>query len=114
IGQALGCGAHLAALRRTAVGDLDLAGAVTLAELEALDEAGRAGRLQPVDALLQSLPIMTVEGEVAERFRHGNPVDIHPGLAGKIRVYAGGRLIGVGEPGSDGRLWPKRLVQLAA
>ena len=114
IGQALGCGAHLAALRRTAVGDLDLAGAVTLAELEALDEAGRAGRLQPVDALLQSLPIMTVEGEVAERFRHGNPVDLHPGLAGKIRVYAGGRLIGVGEPGSDGRLWPKRLVQLAA
>jgi tRNA pseudouridine55 synthase len=113
IGQALGCGAHLAALRRTAVGDLDLAGAVTLAELEALDEAGRAGRLQPVDALLQSLPIMTVEGEVAERFRHGNPVDLHPGLAGKIRVYAGGRLIGVGEPGSDGRLWPKRLVQLA-
>ncbi|MGA9963095.1 MAG: tRNA pseudouridine(55) synthase TruB [Azonexus sp.] len=113
IGQALGCGAHLAALRRTAVGDLDLAGAVTLAELEALDEAGRAGRLQPVDALLQKLPIMTVEGEVAERFRHGNPVDLHPGLAGKIRVYAGGRLIGVGEPGSDGRLWPKRLVQLA-
>ena len=113
IGQALGCGAHLAALRRTAVGDLDLAGAVTLAELEALDEAGRAGRLQPVDALLQSLPIMTVEGEVAERFRHGNPVDLHPGLAGKIRVYADGRLIGVGEPGSDGRLWPKRLVQLA-
>ena len=113
IGRALGCGAHLAALRRTAVGDLDLAGAVTLAELEALDEAGRAGCLQPVDALLQSLPIMTVEGEVAERFRHGNPVDLHPGLAGKIRVYAGGRLIGVGEPGSDGRLWPKRLVQLA-
>ena len=113
IGQALGCGAHLAALRRTAVGDLDLAGAVTLAELEALDEAGRVGRLQPVNALLQSLPIMTVEGEVAERFRHGNPVDLHPGLAGKIRVYAGGRLIGVGEPGSDGRLWPKRLVQLA-
>jgi tRNA pseudouridine55 synthase len=114
IGRALGWGAHLAALRRTAVGDLGLAGAVTLAELEALDEAGRAGRLQPVDALLQSLPIMSVEGEAAERFRHGNPVDLHPGLAGKIRVYADGRLIGVGEPGSDGRLWPKRLVQLAA
>jgi tRNA pseudouridine55 synthase len=114
IGRALGCGAHLAALRRTAVGDLDLAGAVTLAELEALDEAGRAGRLQPVDALLQSLPIMSLEGEAAERFRHGNPVDLHPGLAGKIRVYAGGRLVGVGEKGLDGRLWPKRLVQLAA
>jgi tRNA pseudouridine55 synthase len=114
IGQALGCGAHLAALRRTAVGDLDLAGAVTLTELEALDETGRAGRLQPVDALLRSLPIMSLEGEAAERFRHGNPVDLQPGLAGKIRVYADKRLIGVGETGSDGRLWPKRLVQLAA
>jgi tRNA pseudouridine55 synthase len=114
IGQALGCGAHLAALRRTAVGDLDLAGAVTLAELEALDEAERAGRLQPVDALLRSLPAVTVAGEAAERFRHGNPVDLQPGLGGKIRVYADGRLIGVGEPGADGRLWPKRLVQLAA
>jgi tRNA pseudouridine55 synthase len=114
IGQALGCGAHLAALRRTAVGALDLARAVTLAELEALDEAGRAGRLQPVDTLLQSLPVLSIEGEAAERFRHGNPVDLQPGLAGKVRVYANGRLIGVGEPGPDGRLWPKRLVQLAA
>lgn len=38
IGAALGCGAHLIGLRRTVVGDLDLANAVTLAELEALDE----------------------------------------------------------------------------
>lgn len=114
IGQALGCGAHLSGLRRTVVGDLDLANAVTLAELAALDEAERVGRLQPVDALLLSLPVITVEGEAAERFRHGNPVELPDGLAGKIRVYADDRLIGVGEPGSDGRLWPKRLVQLAA
>lgn len=114
IGKALGCGAHLAGLRRTVVGDLDLARSVTLAELESLDEAGRAGHLQPVDALLHSLPVVLLEGEDAERFRHGNPVDLAAGLAGKIRVYADDRLIGVGEPGADGRLWPKRLVQLAA
>ena len=114
IGKALGCGAHLAGLRRTVVGDLDLARSVTLAELESLDEAGRAEHLQPVDALLHSLPVVTLEGEDAERFRHGNPVDLAAGLAGKIRVYADDRLIGVGEPGADGRLWPKRLVQLAA
>lgn len=114
IGRALGCGAHLAALRRTVVGDLDLAHAVTLAELEVLDEVGRAGRLQAVDALVHTLPVVTVEGEAAERFRHGNPVELPEGLSGKIRVYADGRLIGVGEPGPDGRLWPKRLVQLAA
>ena len=113
IGKALGCGAHLAGLRRTVVGDLDLARSVTLAELETLDEAGRAEHLQPVDALLHSLPVVMLEGEDAERFRHGNPVDLAAGLAGKIRVYADDRLIGVGEPGADGRLWPKRLVQLA-
>ncbi|UCV10336.1 tRNA pseudouridine(55) synthase TruB [Dechloromonas denitrificans] len=113
IGALLGCGAHLKGLRRTRVGDLDLQNSVTLAELEALDEAGRAGRLQPVDALVSSLPVISVEGEAEQRFRHGNPVDLPVGMSGKIRVYAAGYLIGVGEPGPDGRLWPKRLVQLA-
>lgn len=113
IGNALGCGAHLIGLRRTEVADLNLANTVTLAELEALDESQRLERLQPVDALLLSLPILAVEGEASERFRHGNPIDLSEAVSGKIRVYAGERLIGVGEPGSDGRLWPKRLVQLA-
>ena len=113
IGNALGCGAHLIGLRRTEVADLNLANTVTLAELEALDDSQRLERLQPVDALLLSLPILAVEGEASERFRHGNPIDLSEAVSGKIRVYAEERLIGVGEPGSDGRLWPKRLVQLA-
>lgn len=113
LGRALGCGAHLAALRRTAVGDLDLADAIPLAELTVLDEAGRAACLRPVDALLQSLPRLDLAGQAALRFGHGNPVDLPSGLAGAIRVYADGRLIGVGEPAADGRLWPKRLVQPA-
>lgn len=113
IGAALGCGAHLTALRRTRVGDLDLDGAVTLAELEGLDETGRLAHLKPVDALLHTLPIVTVEGDAAQRFSHGNPVDLPAGLSGKIRVYENGKLIGIGEPGSGDRLWPKRLVQLA-
>ena len=114
IGAALGCGAHLTALRRTRVGDLVLDGALTLAAIEAIEEAARPASLQPVDALLQSLPRVDLDGEAESRFSHGNPVDLPAGLAGKIRVYAGGRLLGVGEPGAGGRLWPKRLVQLAA
>lgn len=113
IGNALGCGAHLAGLRRTVVGDIQLGNSITLAELESLDEADRMERLLPVDALLQSLPVVLVEGVEAERFRHGNPVSLPAGLTGKIRVYAEGRLIGVGEPGHGDLLWPKRLVQLA-
>ncbi|MBL8403781.1 MAG: tRNA pseudouridine(55) synthase TruB [Dechloromonas sp.] len=113
IGNALGCGAHLTALRRTVVGNLTLDKAVTLAELDTVDEGGRAALLLPVDALLQSLPIVTLEGGEANRFKHGNPVALPAGMAGKIRVYAEDRLIGVGEPGHGGLLWPKRLVQLA-
>ena len=70
--------------------------------------------LQPVDALLQSLSRLDVEGDAAQRFGHGNPVDLPDGANGKMRVYAAGKLIGVGEPGPGGRLWPKRLVQLSA
>lgn len=113
IGQALGCGAHLTGLRRTEVADLTLANAMTLADLEVMSEEARIAVLQPVDALLQSLPSLTLAGEAEQRFRHGNPVEMPPGLTGKIRVYAVDRLIGVGEPGREGRLWPKRLVQLA-
>ena len=113
IGNALGCGAHLAGLRRIVVGDIQLGNSITLAELESLDEADRMERLLPVDALLQSLPVVLVEGAEAERFSHGNPVSLPAGLTGKIRVYAEGRLIGVGEPGHGDLLWPKRLVQLA-
>ena len=112
IGQALGCGAHLAGLRRTRVGDLGLDSAVTLPQLEALGEVGRAGCLRPVDALLRSLPAVALQGEAAERFRHGNPVDLPAGPSGKIRVYVDGTLIGVGESAADGRLWPRRLVHL--
>ena len=113
IGQMLGCGAYLGALRRTRVGDLDLARAVTLAELEAGDDAARVARLLPVDALLQGLPVIDLEGEAALRFRHGNPVACAPGVGVKLRAYEQGRLIGIGEGAEDGRLWPKRLVQLA-
>ncbi|KAF4533675.1 hypothetical protein B566_EDAN005724 [Ephemera danica] len=113
IGTALGCGAYLAALRRTRVGDLDLAGAMTLEEIEAIDEAERSAVLQPVDALLCTLPRHDLDGNGAQRFGHGNPVEMPVGLSGKIRIYAGGRLLGLGEPGPGGLLWPKRLVQLA-
>ena len=78
------------------------------------DEAGRLAHLQPVDALLQSLPAVHLAALEANRFSHGNPVALPSGLQGKLRVYVDGRLLGVGEPGPGGLLWPKRLVQLVA
>lgn len=114
IGQVLGCGAHLTALRRTRVGDLVLERSVTLSQLELQDEVQRGTHLLPVDALLQSLPAVHLAAAEANRFSHGNPVTLPTGLLGKIRVYAEGRLLGVGEPGPGSLLWPKRLVPLAS
>ena len=52
IGAALGCGAHLAALRRTATGGFGSSDAVTLEALEAMTDAARDALLLPADALL--------------------------------------------------------------
>lgn len=112
IGRALGCGAHLIALRRTQVADLDIADAVPWATLEAALEPARW--LQPVDALLQSLPVHAVDAAESLRFTHGNPVAAPAAEGMLFRVYAGSMLLGVGLVKPDGRLWPKRLVQSAA
>lgn len=112
IGRALGCGAHLTALRRTEVGELVLPRAVTLAELEALTEEARMVHLQPLDSLLQSLPAQQLDEAETQRFSHGNPVAAPAGQSGLIRTYGDGVLLGLGEVRADGRLWPKRLVAL--
>ncbi len=110
IGEALGCGAHLRALRRTRVGPLTLEGAVSLEALENVEEGGRTVHLLPLDALLHSLPAVVLEAEAEARFAHGNPVPTEL-LAGKARVYDGaGKLLGVGEVRS-GALWPFRLLR---
>jgi tRNA pseudouridine55 synthase len=71
IGEALGCGAHLTALRRTASGGFDLAGCVTLTALEAMDERARLARLLPVDALLADHERIVLDAEDAGRFLSG-------------------------------------------
>ncbi|QEL64731.1 tRNA pseudouridine synthase B [Oryzomicrobium terrae] len=112
IGAALGCGAHLTALRRTRVGSLSLADALTLSELESVVETERVGRLAPVDALLSTLPRIDLTAEQQGPISHGNPVRRAAiGDIGKVRIYADNVLLGVGEQGADGWLRPKRLVQ---
>src|SRR5690242_2830086 len=59
LGEALGCGAHLAALRRTASGGFALADAVTFDALDAMDECALDACLKPVDVLVAHLPALT-------------------------------------------------------
>jgi tRNA pseudouridine55 synthase len=71
VGAALGCGAHLTALRRTGTGGFGLQDCVTLAQLEAMDEEQRLACLLPVEALLPGHVRVTLAQEDAERFLSG-------------------------------------------
>ena len=71
IGQALGCGAHLVFLRRVETGGLGLEGCVTLAQLEACDDAQRLAWVQPVQTLLAGHTVITLAEEDAGRFLSG-------------------------------------------
>ncbi len=71
IGELLGCGAHLTALKRLGVANLTLANAVSLDALEALDPTERMRWLQPVDALLSTCPIIRLDNASTSRFRQG-------------------------------------------
>jgi tRNA pseudouridine55 synthase len=118
IGEALGCGAHLVALRRTRVGDLTLDGAVTLEALDAATEDTRTTLLAPVDALLQTLPRVELDAEDSRRFLHGQrlPLQLTLPNADHVRVYgvrdgAVASLLGVAV-WRGGVLRPERLVHL--
>lgn len=122
IGEALGCGAHLIALRRIGVGALTLDQAVTLDALSDADDAARDGWLQPVDALLSTFPRIDLGADATRRFLHGQRLRLDEvalalfdgGAAGaatsRVRVYGDdGRLLGVARA-ADGVLAPERLV----
>jgi tRNA pseudouridine55 synthase len=87
IGQALGCGAHLAALRRTGAGRLDVRDAVTLDALEPLSEAERDARLKPTDCLLADWPAVRLDADEAGRFLTGLRRRIDGADATAVRVY---------------------------
>jgi tRNA pseudouridine55 synthase len=111
IGEQLGCGAHLSALRRTRIGNLDVTQAIGLAELEALPPESRIARLSPADALLAGIPAAQLDSDATERLMHGQGTR-WPGEPGqRYRLYGSdARFLGLGEQSVDGWLNPRRLV----
>jgi tRNA pseudouridine55 synthase len=115
IGAALGCGAHLNALRRIQVGSLTVEGMVTLEQLQA--HADPLSLLAPVDALLSTFPRLDLTAELTARFLNGQrlalgkePAVTVPEVQGRVRVYHDGRLLGTAMLGEYAILAPERLV----
>lgn len=109
IGEALGCGAHLTGLTRTAAGGFDLTQAHTLDALDALPPDARRTLLMPPDSLITHLPAEQLDATDATALRQGRPVAARPGLAGLIRVYLKDDFIGLVDAAA-GRLTPRRLM----
>ncbi len=87
IGEALGCGAHLSALRRTGSGPLTLDGAFTLEKLAAMSEAERDSQLLQADTLLADWPVVRLDDEGAGRFLSGVRRRLPLADAPHVRVY---------------------------
>jgi tRNA pseudouridine55 synthase len=87
IGAALGCGAHLAALRRTASGALDVRQALGFDVLDALGERERDARLLPPDALVAAWPALALAADDAGRFLAGVRRRVERADAPNVRVY---------------------------
>ncbi len=115
IGEALGCGAHLTQLRRTATAGYSIADAVTLATLESQTLDRRDQHLKSVDSLALALPPITLNAPSSLGFGHGQVVETAAHAAGEYRVYeAGGRFLGIGvvldDKENETKLTPVRLM----
>jgi tRNA pseudouridine55 synthase len=112
IGAALGTGAHLAGLRRTASGRFRVADAATLDSLKAMSDRG--SRLRPLAALLEGLPRTELDAAAEARLRNGQALKISDVGEGVRALYrADGGVIGLGQAGAGGVLKALRLTQAA-
>jgi tRNA pseudouridine55 synthase len=112
IGTALGCGAYLAALRRTEVGRFSVARAHTLDELAALEPAARDLMLLPIDTLVADLPRVSLDETQVSALRQGRAVSVEAAApAGPVRVYAPQLgFVGAGALSAWGELRALRLL----
>jgi len=99
MGQALGCGAHLASLRRTAVGAFTLDQALTVEAMERLALQSQLGEAMPHPrTLLPEMPAVTADEGTVGRIRNGMQVNL-PEYSGAalVKIFEGQRdLVGVG------------------
>lgn len=126
VGEALGCGAHVTALRRTAAASFTLADAVTMEQLESdVPPEQLDPYLLPVDRPLEGLPFICIEPEHCVSILNGQPVRIAgQSQPGQVRLYRADatdtarapgpeQFLGLGEVTLDGQVKPRRLVNLA-
>jgi tRNA pseudouridine55 synthase len=113
IGDALGCGATVKALRRTQSGVFSIGQAKTLQQIEELDREQLMADLIDVDIPLKSLPSVKLNDQQATSIRFGQSLlDVGENTPGSVRMYHELGFLGLGEMRLDGKLVPKKLFNL--
>ena len=101
MGQALGTGGTMAALRRTRVGAFSLEEACTLDELK--EASDPAQFLRPVDTLFAQYPSLTVDSKQEQKIKHGQQIKTPAGEPGRCRVYSeSGEFLALSEVFAEG------------
>jgi tRNA pseudouridine55 synthase len=114
IGEALGCGAHLIGLRRTAIAHFDLKDAHTLMELEAMADAERDACILPLQSLMPDMPRLELDAVQVQRLAQGQRLGLETGLPdGRVSLLGPAGFIGVGLL-QGRRLAPERLLSEVA
>lgn len=116
IGSALGCGAHLLALRRTATATYDITQTISLEALEQLTIEQRDQLLLPVDSAIEAIPKVVLNADAAYYLLQGQPVWQSGKIPeGDLRLYnEQQQFLGLGYLQADGKIAPKRLLQIEA
>ena len=115
LGQALGCGAHIIALRRTQAGAFTEADCVTTQALIEECESGGLSvideHLIPMDKAIADLPEVILPSITASFIKNGQPVLVrHLPEEGLVRLYEEEQFIGIGCIDDDGKVAPRRLI----
>jgi len=121
LGEALGCGAHVAQLRRLSVGPFD-GDMVTIDELKAVTDSSEAEGfdaldeyLLPIDSAIAHWPDVHLDPDAAFYMKQGQPIQVaHAPTEGWVRIYDKSQFLGVGEIQDDGRVAPRRMIQASA
>lgn len=110
IGAALGCGAHLIGLRRTAIAHFKLADSYSFQQLTDMSDAARDACLLPLVSLMPDMPQLMLDGLQIKRLAQGQRLGIDTGLRdGKVGLYGPDGFIGVGLQ-QGRRIAPDRLL----
>lgn len=113
IGEAIGCGAHLSALRRTLSAPFKLADAIDLNNLDSLNPREARTLLLAPDLALTHLPEIHLDPIQSTRLRQGQRLaGLDSTVTGLVRVYDNKTFIGIGEADGQGHLKPRRLMAI--